>query len=402
MDPIETDTARFWENHGEYNDVDTASDPDRGVHAAGDLLRRGGGHAHQLQPRPSSGSGRRPIRFGQSRTDIEILADLFLRIRKLYEEEGGTGAEPLMAIDWSYADPLQPSPDELLRELNGKALADLRDAEGKVDPQGRRAARQLRRDARRRLDRRLQWIYTGVYGPNGNLSQRRSNADPSGLGVYGSWGFAWPANRRIQYNRASADPQGKPWSEAEEVHVLGRRALDRSGRAGLTSPTIPPDRATGPFIMNAEGVSRLWVRGQMVDGPFPAHYEPFESPVANPLFPKVRGNPVARVFDGDMEIFGTAEEFPIVATTYRLTEHFHYWTKSVQINAVLQPEFFVEMSEQLAAEKGIRLGQMVRVWSNRGEVKGKGDGDQAAHPAHDRRQDGASGRAAAATSASSA
>ena len=89
------------------------------------------------------------------------------------------------------------------------------------------------------------------------------------------------------------------------------------------------------------------------------------------MFPKVRGNPVSRVFGGDFEIFGDAAEFPIVATTYRLVEHFHYWTKNVHINAVLQPEFFVEMSEELAAEKGIRPGQMVRVWSNRGEIKGR-------------------------------
>ncbi len=136
-------------------------------------------------------------------------------------------------------------------------------------------------------------------------------------------------------------------------------------------PTIPPERATGPFIMNPEGVSRLWVRGLMADGPFPVHYEPFESPVTNPLFPKIKGNPAARVFKGDMEVFGDAKEFPIVATTYRLVEHFHYWTKGVHMNAVMQPEFFVEMSEELAKEKGIKLGGWVRVWSNRGSVKGK-------------------------------
>jgi len=109
----------------------------------------------------------------------------------------------------------------------------------------------------------------------------------------------------------------------------------------------------------------------MAEGPFPVHYEPFESPVTNPLFPKVRGNPVARVFRNDMEIFGSSKDFPIIATTYRLVEHFHYWTKNVHANAVTQPEFFVEMSEELAREKGIRPGQMVRIWSNRGEVKGK-------------------------------
>jgi formate dehydrogenase major subunit len=133
--------------------------------------------------------------------------------------------------------------------------------------------------------------------------------------------------------------------------------------------TNAPENGSGPFIMNPEGVSRLWARNMMVDGPFPAHYEPFEAPVTNPIFPKVRGNPVARVFGNDMEIFGDAAEFPIVATTYRLTEHFHYWTKNVHINAVLQPESFVEMSEELAKEKGIARGQMVRIWSHRGEVK---------------------------------
>ena len=119
----------------------------------------------------------------------------------------------------------------------------------------------------------------------------------------------------------------------------------------------------------------------MADGPFPAHYEPFEAPVANPIFPKVRGNPAARVFDGDFEVFGDAAEFPIVATTYRLTEHFHYWTKNVQINAVLQPEFFVELSEQLAPGEGhqARPDGAGLVEPRRGE--GGGDGHQAAEAA---------------------
>jgi formate dehydrogenase major subunit len=123
--------------------------------------------------------------------------------------------------------------------------------------------------------------------------------------------------------------------------------------------------------MNAEGTARLFVRGMMRDGPFPVHYEPFESPIANPIAPKIRGNPVARVFKGDLEQFGDAKDFPYAATSYRLTEHFHYWTKHVWPNAVMQPEFFVEISEQLAKEKGITSGGWVRVWSNRGSVKAK-------------------------------
>jgi formate dehydrogenase major subunit len=369
MDPIETDTARFWENHGEFNDVDPASIQTEVfmlpitsfVEEEGTLTN---------SSRVVMWKWKAADAYGESRTDIAVLSDLFLRIRKLYEEDGGTAPEPLMAVDWSYADPALPTADELLMELNGKALADVKDPEGKVL---RKAGERLKSFGEMRADGStdgVQWIYTGVYGPDGNFAQRRENDDPSGLGVFGGWGFSWPANRRILYNRASADPSGKPWSEA--------KAYTYWDGAKWTGPDVPdfvvtnaPDKGSGPFIMNPEGVSRLWVRGQMQDGPFPVHYEPFEAPVANPLFPKVRGNPVSRVFGGDFEIFGDAEEFPIVATTYRLVEHFHYWTKSVHINAVLQPEFFVEMSEELAAEKGIQPGQMVRVWSHRGEVKGR-------------------------------
>jgi formate dehydrogenase major subunit len=107
----------------------------------------------------------------------------------------------------------------------------------------------------------------------------------------------------------------------------------------------------------------------MRDGPFPEHYEPFESPVANALHPKVGPSPVARVFKGDMEVFGKPQDFPYIATTYRLTEHFHFWSKHVQINAVLQPQEFVELGEELAREKGIAGGDMVEVRSNRGRVR---------------------------------
>jgi formate dehydrogenase major subunit len=106
----------------------------------------------------------------------------------------------------------------------------------------------------------------------------------------------------------------------------------------------------------------------MKDGPFPEHYEPFESPVANALHPKVNANPAARVFKGDLEVFGSADDFPHVATTYRLTEHFHFWTKHCRINATLQPQQFVEIGEALAEEKGIKNGDTIKVRSNRGHI----------------------------------
>jgi formate dehydrogenase major subunit len=369
IDPLETDTARFWENHGEYNDVDPAKIQTEVFMLPSGLFAEEDG-TFTNSSRNIIWKWKAADLPGEARPDIDIVAALFVRLRQLYEKQGGKGAEAFLNVSWNYKDPLAPTADELLKEINGRALSDLKDAEGKVT---RAAGSQLASFGEMRDDGSTDgacWIYTGVYGPSGNFAQRRDNKDPSGMNVYGSWGFCWPANRRILYNRASADPQGKPWSSAKQ-YVFWNGERWTGADVPDYGPTIPPERGVSPFIMNPEGVSRLWVRGMMTDGPFPTHYEPFESPVANPLFPKVRGNPAARVFRGDMEIFGTAKDFPIVATTYRLVEHFHYWTKAVHMNAVMQPEFFVELSEELAKEKGIRHGGWVRVWSQRGSVKGK-------------------------------
>jgi formate dehydrogenase major subunit len=120
--------------------------------------------------------------------------------------------------------------------------------------------------------------------------------------------------------------------------------------------------------MNSEGTGRLFARDQMAEGPFPEHYEPFESPSPNVLHPKVQNNPAARVYADDRANFGTPANFPYVATTYRLTEQFHFWTKHALINAILQPEQFIEIGEALAKEKGIEQGGWVRVTSKRGFV----------------------------------
>ena len=369
MDLIETDTAYFWQNHGEYNDVDTANiQTEVFMLPVTSFVEEDGTLTNSSRNIQWKWQAADP--YFEARPDMVILAELFARIRTLYETDGGTAPDPITKVDWSYADPMVPNSDEVLRELNGKALADLRNAEGTVT---RKAGEMLSSFGEMRDDGStdgVQWIYTGVYTPEGNISQRRDNSDPSGMGVYGQWGFCWPANRRILYNRASADPEGKPWSEKKKYVFW-----DGQKWGGADVPDFPvtsaPSRGTGPFIMTNEGVSRLFARTMMAEGPFPVHYEPFESPIKNPLYPKIRGNPAARVFGNDMEIFGSPDEFPIVATTYRLTEHFHYWTKTVHMNAVVQPEFFVEMSEALAKEKGISPGQMVSVRSHRGEVKGK-------------------------------
>jgi formate dehydrogenase major subunit len=198
------------------------------------------------------------------------------------------------------------------------------------------------------------------------MMARRGQEDPSGLGLFLNYSWSWPANRRILYNRASADADGKPWdSTRAPLRWENGRYV---GDVPDTKADAPPD-ALGSFIMLPEGVAKLFAP-DFAEGPFPEHYEPAESPVANALHPAVGANPLATIFRGKLDPLGTPEEYPYVALTYRLTEHFHYWTKHVETSSILQSSFFVEVPEALAREKGIRSGDLVRVTSARGAVEG--------------------------------
>ncbi len=370
MDPLETETARFWENHGEYNNVNTASIQTEVIQLPttcfaeedGALVNSG----RWLQWHWAGGTPP-----GEAKHDTWIMAQIHLRLRALYEKEGGPFPDPMLNLTWNYKDRNEPSAEELARELNGYAvetLYDPADATKVVLEKGKQVVNfsVLRDDGTTACGC---WIFSGCFNEAGNNMARRDNSDPDDTGAYPNWTFSWPLNRRILYNRASADLQGNPWDPSRKLI-----AWDGTKWAGYDVPDIAPNAkpdTVGPFIMNQEGVSRLFARGLMRDGPFPVHYEPFEAPIANVIAPKIRGNPVARIFQSDVAQFATSDEFPYAATSYRLTEHFHYWTKHNRVNATLQPEFFVEISEQLAAEKGIAHGGWVRVWSKRGEVKAK-------------------------------
>ena len=370
MDPLETETAAFWENHGTYNDVDPASIQTEVLELPTTCFAEDEG-ATVNSGRWLQWHWKGATQPGTAKTDNEIMANIYQRVRKLYEEEGGKVPEQVLNVAWDYADPLHPTAEELAKELNGKALADLTDPanpETVLRPAGQQISGfgELRDDG---TTAGACWIYAGCWTEDGNMMGRRDNSDPSGMGVHQNWSFSWPANRRILYNRASCDLDGRPWDP--------ERVLIEWNGERWVGPDVPDiavtanPREVGPFIMNPEGTSRFFSRRLMRDGPFPTHMEPFESPVANPLNPSMRGNPVARIFERDLAELGTSDEFPLVATSYRLTEHFHYWTKHNVTNAVMQPEFFVEISEELAAEKGIQKGGRVRVWSNRGQVWAK-------------------------------
>ncbi len=373
MDPLATDTSEYWKPHGEFNEVDPAKIPTEVFRLPTTLFAETAGtftnSGRVIQWRWKAADGP-----GDAKDDTEIMAALFLKLKEMYAKDGGAFPDPILKLTWAYNQPTKPSPEELLREINGKALADVLDPK---DPTKVlvKAGEQLASFAQLRDDGSTtcgNWIYCGVWSQAGNNSARRDNADPSGLGQTLNWGFAWPVNRRIIYNRASADLAGKPWDPKRTVLKWTGTAWGGNDVPDMR-PDAAPDQNVMPFIMNPEGVARLFSRELMAEGPFPEHYEPFETPLDNnpmhPTNPKATSNPAARVYKGDMEAFGKAKDFPYVATTYRLTEHFHYWTKFSKINAIMQPEQFVEIGEELAKEKGIALGDKVKIRSNRGFIK---------------------------------
>jgi len=308
---------------------------------------------------------------GDAKVDQEILARIFLKVRELYQKEGGKFPDPILNLTWAYTTPQNPLLAEVAKEINGKALADLTDE--KLFPgQTIKTGQQVPGFAWLRDDGTTacgNWLYSGSWTEAGAQMQRRGTDDPSGLGIYQNWAWSWPANRRVLYNRASCDPSGKPW-DADRRQVWWNEAQQKW--VGNDVPDFKvdskPSDHMGPFIMNPEGVGRIFAPlAAFADGPFPEHYEPVESPVANPLHPQQSNNPVAKKFKSDMDKLGTpAEGFNIVCTTYRLTEHYHYWTKNNPMNVQLVPEPFVEVPAQLANEMGITGGEKVKVTSARG------------------------------------
>jgi formate dehydrogenase major subunit len=371
IDPLSTETSTFWQDHGDVNPADPSKIQTEvfrlpsGCFAEEDGSLVNSGRWLQWHWKAADPPG-------EALTDPEIMAGLFTRIRDLYAKEGGAFPDPVLNLTWDYKIPWKPSPDELAREFNGKALADLPDPKDKTKTLAK-AGEQLATFAHLQDDGTTAcgcWIFCGSWPQAGNAMARRDPSDPSGLGVTPAWAWSWPANRRVLYNRASCDPSGKPWDPKRRL-VWWAGDKWAGNDVPDFKPDSPPQDGMSPFIMNAEGVARLFGTDKMADGPFPEHYEPVESPAANAFHAKVAYNPAARIFKDDLDRMGSAGDFPYAATTYRLTEHFHFWTKHTRIGAVLQPEQFVEIGEALAAQKGIRNGDRIQVRSKRGKIVAK-------------------------------
>ena len=367
LDPLQTESSEFWKNFGESNNVNPAEIQTEVFRLPTTCFAEEDGSIAN-SGRWAQWHWKGCDQPGEAMPDVEILSMIREEMHDLYKKEGGRGIESFEAMTWNYAQPHSPSSIELAKELNGYALEDLYDANNNLiykKGQLLNGFAHLRDDGTTTSGN---WLYVGQWTEKGNQMANRDNSDPSGLGCTVGWGFAWPANRRVLYNRASLDINGNPWDKHRQLIKWNGKNWNWYDIADYGAQ--PPGSDAGPFIMSAEGVGRLFAVDKINNGPVPEHFEPIESPIdTNPLHPSVVTDPTIRIYKEDREFIGSNKEYPFVATTYRLTEHFHSWTAQSALNIIAQPQQFVEIGEKLAAEKGIQKGDMVKVTSRRGYIK---------------------------------
>jgi formate dehydrogenase major subunit len=336
---------------------------------------------------------------GDARSDLWFVYHLGKRLKQLYAESTEQRDRPIQVLTWDYererpeaGSRIHDEPDALLvlKEINGYYVQPPEQNDGNA---GKRYTLRdaphvpnfpaLKSDGSTACG---SWIYSGVYPEPGNNRARSRN--PEGY-TFLEWGFAWPANRRILYNRASADPDGRPWSERKKYVWWDEEQKKWTGYdipdfpVNKTPDFTPQPGATGmdahsgsdPFIMKPDGRGWLFAPKGLKDGPLPTHYEAAESPVHNALY-RQQSNPAAKYFkdrpDNPLAVVGD-ERYPVVVTTYRLTEH-HVsgpMTRWMPWLNQLQPTLFAELSPELAAERHIRHGQWMIISTPRGEIEAR-------------------------------
>ena len=317
---------------------------------------------------------------GDQRSDLWFFYHLGRRLKDRLAGSADERDRPVRELAWDYqVDGDEPSADDVLRHINGYDLATGKLVDGYLD---------LKADGSTSCGT---WIYSGVYAGGVNQARRRrprGEQDRFAL----EWGWAWPYNRRILYNRASADPEGKPWSERKKLVWWDQ---DKEKWTGADVPdfeaskppgfepepdAVGPDALRGddPFVMQADGKGWLFAPNGLLDGPLPTHYEPEESRVANPLYGQQR-NPTRIVFGRADNPYnpsppeGHDDVFPFVLTTARLTEHHTAggMSRTLSYLSELQPELFVEVSPELAAERGLEHLGWAHVVTSRTAVEAR-------------------------------
>jgi formate dehydrogenase major subunit len=315
---------------------------------------------------------------GEARPDSEIITDLYSRVKELYETEGGPLKEAITGLTWNYGASvidgrlMHVDIHAVAREINGYFLED------KVDQASKRAFKKgdpvpsfafLQDDGSTSSGC---WIYCNSYAEKGNLAARRGVKDRSGIGLYSEWAWSWPVNRRIIYNGASVDLKGNPWNAKRPVITWDGTQWVGDVPDGVGNP----GSGRPPFIMKPDGVASIFGPG-LGDGPFPEHYEPLESPLAKNLLSPQMINPVIKRWDKpgvgtEMDSARSADPmFPIVCTTMRVSEH---WQSGVMTRwqpwlVEMEPALFVEISVELAKERGIKSGDKIFIKSARGQAE---------------------------------
>jgi len=321
--------------------------------------------------------------IGQSKPDAEIMNELFLKVRELYKK-GGKFPDPILKLTWNYGKTINIH--DVAKEINGYYLEDVYDKKANppklLGKKGELCASfvHLQADGTTSCGN---WLFSQSYtqkeGKIINMMARRGKEDPTGLGLYSGWAWAWPVNRRIIYNRASVDMNGNPWDPKRPLLKWDAVKEDPvSKKPGVwvgdvpDGPAPPMAKDTGkyPFIMKNDGVASIYGPG-LNDGPFPEHYESLECPLEESLMSKQRINPTIKIFGEKEDAFYSCDmRYPDVATTSRVTEHWQtgVMTRHTPWLLEMQPQQFVEMSLELAADKGIKGGDRVKVKSGRGEI----------------------------------
>ena len=301
---------------------------------------------------------------GVAKSDLWVLDKLFQGLRERYEK-GGVFPEPIVQLHWDYGEGDEPDVHKVAKECNGYAMRDYTSGPGKDIKRGE----QIPSFAHLADDGSTcsgNWLYCGSYTEAGNMAARRNPMDaPNNIGLYPQWAWCWPVNRRIIYNRASVDLNGQPFDK--EHWVIRWNAETKKWEGDV------PDGGWAPgtkhaFIMKPHGHAQLFGNG-LADGPLPAHYEAVESPVQNAIY-KQQNNPAIKTWTTDMNSIGTPDKYPIVATTYRVVEHWQagQMTRNLTWISELMPDMFVELSEELAKEKGVANGDKVRITTARGGI----------------------------------
>ena len=304
---------------------------------------------------------------GECQEDLWMLTQIFRRVKALYEAEGGPNAEALTNLTWDYGDPDHPDVHLVAKEVNGYDVASgkLMNSFGALKADGSTTSGN--------------WLYCNSYvepdmEPDAPVPGNRAslrNPDPgyfAETAVYPKWSWCWPVNRRIIYNRASVDLDGIPWDKEQPVIWWQHEGAEK-WVGDVPDGGAAPQNQGGyhPFIMKVHGHAQLYGPG-MAEGPLPEHYEPWESPIANPVSGQ-QMSPAFKIWRPEEQ--GSASEYPIVCSTYRVCEHWQggQMTRNNPWLCEMQPDPFVEMSLELAAEKGIQNGDWCVLETKRGKMR---------------------------------